>query len=71
MDKELVYEALKVEACLQLICYIRDYSEENDISLVVEGIEDNLMFEKMLAINIPFMQGYYLYHPQLPEYWID
>jgi PAS domain S-box-containing protein len=71
LDKELVYEALKVEACLQLICYIRDYSEENDISLVVEGIEDNLMFEKMLAINIPFMQGYYLYPPQLPEYWID
>jgi len=71
LDRSLVHEAMRREACLKLITYLCEFGHTHNISLVAEGVETSAMFKTLTEVGVPYIQGYFLYKPCSPEVWLE
>jgi EAL domain-containing protein (putative c-di-GMP-specific phosphodiesterase class I)/GGDEF domain-containing protein len=71
LDRALVHEAMRRDACLKLITHLCEFGRTHNISLVAEGVETSAMFKTLTRIGVPYFQGYCLYKPCPPEVWLE
>ncbi|QFT35241.1 MULTISPECIES: GGDEF domain-containing phosphodiesterase [unclassified Vibrio] len=71
LDRALIHEAMRRDACLKLITHLCEFGRTHNISLVAEGIETSAMFKTLTGVGVPHLQGYCLYKPCAPEVWLE
>ncbi|CAM3166414.1 GGDEF domain-containing phosphodiesterase [Vibrio diazotrophicus] len=71
LDKVLINEAMRREACLKLIAHLYEFGNTYNITLVAEGVETSEMFKRLTEVGISYLQGYYLYRPCSPQVWLE
>lgn len=71
LDRSLINEAMRLEACMKLITYLCDFGRGHNIALVAEGVETTDMLDKLIKIGVPYLQGYCLYRPSEPQVWLE
>ncbi|WP_404339722.1 EAL domain-containing protein [Pseudoalteromonas mariniglutinosa] len=71
LDMALINEAMLLDACLKFITHLCEFGRMHRITLVAEGVETIAMLNKLTEIRMPYLQGYYLYRPCAPEFWLE
>lgn len=71
LDIALINEAMRLDACLKFIIHLCEFGRTHRIALVAEGVETIAMLNKLTEIGVPYLQGYYLYRPCAPEFWLE
>lgn len=71
LDRALIHEAMRRDACLKLIAHLCEFGRTHNISLVAEGVETSAMFKTLTGVGVPYLQGYCLYKPCSPEVWLE
>ncbi|UPQ89140.1 EAL domain-containing protein [Vibrio sinaloensis] len=71
LDRSLINEAMRLDACMKLITYLCDFGRGHNIALVAEGVETTDMLDKLIKIGVPYLQGYCLYRPSEPQVWLE
>lgn len=70
LDKKLVSESIVSQPCMDFLIYLCGYGRKEGVQIVAEGVEDDMTFSKLKKVTIPYMQGYYMYRPQSPNWWL-
>lgn len=71
LDRALIHEAMRRDACLKLITHLCEFGRSHNISLVAEGVETSAMFKTLTGAGVPYLQGYCLYKPCSPDLWLE
>ncbi|MCS0172327.1 GGDEF domain-containing phosphodiesterase [Vibrio alginolyticus] len=71
LDKVLINEAMRREACLKLIAHLYEFGNTYNIALVAEGIETSEMFKTLTEVGVSYLQGYFLHRPCSPQAWLE
>ena len=71
LDKVLINEAMRREACLKLIAHLYEFGNTYNITLVAEGIETSEMFKTLTEVGVSYLQGYFLHRPCSPQAWLE
>ncbi|MPS33186.1 MULTISPECIES: EAL domain-containing protein [unclassified Salinivibrio] len=70
LDKKLVSESIVSQPCMDFLTYLCGYGRKEGVRIVAEGVEDEMTVSKLKEITIPYVQGYYMYRPQSPNWWL-
>lgn len=71
LDRALINEAMRRDACLKLITHLCEFGRAHNIALVAEGVETTAMFDKLIEVGVPYLQGYCLYRPCSAQVWLE
>jgi len=71
LDRSLIHEAMRRDACLKLITHLCDFGCSHNITLVAEGVETSEMFKRLTEVGVLYLQGYGLYKPCSPQVWLE
>jgi len=71
LDRTLINEAIRLDSCSKFIEHLCEFARTHSITLVAEGVETITMLNKLTEIGVPYLQGYYLYRPCEPNFWLE
>lgn len=63
IDRSMAVKSMENETMHDYLAFIIRLSREKGINIVVEGIEDQVMYQKFLSLGAVFLQGYWLSKP--------
>lgn len=70
IDKDLVWDSLSSSACRELILYLVQHCQSNNIELLAEGIETKEMEVAMSHMGVSLIQGFGVYRPAAESVWL-
>lgn len=70
LDRALIQEAMRNDACLTLVNNLCELGLKLNLTIVAEGVEASSTLEELIRVGVPYLQGYCLYKPSPPEYWL-